>query len=152
MIPAGCYAVGLFSRADGMEGLRTLGMMALVIYIGGIVSGLLAAASLVCGVACARRHRHVLFWVAPLWLVGGYGLAAGLFMLVLWLNGKLAMFPAGKGDDFGAMAAIWGAAAVVIGLASWLLGGVYGRRLRWFPWWSVPLWAAVVFGVIMLIV
>jgi hypothetical protein len=139
----------LTPRTGGLEGLKDLAGPILILLGGLTIAGCFALASLACGVACARHRKHVLFWVIPQWLVAGYGLGVGIFALVAFVNSKVQFVPSGAGDTFTVIFAVWFGAATILSLASWVIGGVYRKRIEYFPWWSVPLWAAALLGVMM---
>jgi hypothetical protein len=132
-----------------MHGLNDLAGPLLILLGGLTLAGCFALVSFVCGVACARRRKHVLFWTIPLWLAAGYGLGVCCFALVLFAASKMQFIPSGAGDTFAAFFTVWFGAATILALASWLFGGVYGKRIKYFPWWSVPLWATAPIGVLM---
>jgi hypothetical protein len=135
-----------------MEGLKTVAEMVLIVYGGLTIAGCFTLASLACGVACARRRKHVLLWTIPLWLAAGGGLGTGFLFLALFVNSKVQFIPSGWGDGFAAICTVWFGAATLLSLASWLSGGVYGKRIKYFPWWSVPLWATALLGVVVLLI
>jgi hypothetical protein len=148
-IPAGCYALGKFSpHREGWDGLQTFGQMVLLIYAGSIVAGCFGLASLGCGVACARQRKHVLLWTVPLWIAAGYALTVGLYSIVMFLDSRLELVPPAKRDDLGGIMAVWLGLATLLSLASWLTEGVCRKQIRYFPWWSVPLWATGLVGAI----
>jgi hypothetical protein len=152
-IPCGCHVWDIYApRRIGMEGLKTVAEMVLILFGGLTIASCFALASFICGVACAGHRKHVLFWTIPLWLGAGAGLGTGLFYLALFLNSKMQFIPSGGVDSFTAICAVWFGAATILSLASWLSGGVYRKRIKYFPWWSVPLWATVLLGVAALVI
>lgn len=149
--PVGGYLILVLSPQEaGINGLETLARAILWALGGWIVAGGIALVSLGFGMSCARERKRVLFWVVPLWLAAAYGLIAGVAQLTLWADEKRGFIPGGMLDDLTFLGGAWLVFASLLYLARWMITSVYGVRCRFFPWWSVPVWAAALMGVILL--
>lgn len=135
-------------KNTGWKGLDELAWVIGSVLVGLALAACIALVSLVYGILCARERKRVLFWVVPLGLAAVYGAVAGLILLILWIDETLRFIPGGKRDDVGTLLVFLLGGSGLFFLGYWITSVVHEVRHRYFPWWSAPLWAAALTGVI----
>ncbi len=147
----GGYFWLLLTKSVGWKGLDELAWVIGSVFVGLALAACIALVSLVYGILCARERKQVLFWVVPLGLAAAFGVVAGLIQLILWVDETLQFIPGGMQDDVATLLVYLLGGSSLFFLGYWITSVVYGRQYRMFPWWSAPLWAVALTGVIFLV-
>lgn len=124
------------------------GMLPLAFLIFGACAAVAACFGVVAfraGLACARYRKHVLFWTIPLWLLYTAGALLGL-ALPLSSMGVSTDTPHGLQLI---CIVVWLGITSLVSLIHWLISDVYGKRLRYLSWKTVPLWSLVILGALL---
>lgn len=137
-IPAGC------AMLPNRQGWDNLGDALNIVGIGLLLAALFAVGSMVSGTLCARQRKIVLLWVAPLWAGACWGAIFCLVeYVVLPVGSRTGLIPGAASDGAWAILGFWLGGSALAGIALWVHGVLTSRRLKYAPWWSVPLWGAV---------